>query len=334
MRVCRQSRDPNLRFGKSAKRGKYVAMPITKDSSDVIPTEAAWPKVQGPEYATMGPVHLDVIDAERSLRFWRDLVGLHVVSESSGAVELGVAGNPLLVLRPGARRPAQRGYAGLYHVAIHLPNEPEFARVLARLITARHPISPTDHVMSKAIYLHDPDRIMLELTLETPERVRKFEWDEASGQPDIVDSEGRRRGGAEALEVQEVLSALEDGDFARPLPPGTKVGHVHLHVGDLREAAHFYREDLGFIENTNIPFFQMADLYAGGRFPHRIALNTWQGIGVGQAPPGTAGMRHFTIKYAERTRLEGIVKSLSGVESRDDGHVAHDPSGNAVLLTY
>jgi len=282
----------------------------------------------------MGPVHLDVIDADRSLTFWRDLVGLTVRgTNDDGVVELGAGEKPLLFLHPGATRPHLRGHAGLYHVAVHLPNEPEFARVLARLITARYPISPTDHIMSKAIYLNDPDRIMLELTLETPHRVRKYEWDEASGQPDIVDTDGRQRGGTEALDVREVLGTLPDDDFAAPLPPGTKIGHVHLHVGDLNEAARFYREGLGFIENTNIPFFQMADLYAGGTFPHRIALNTWQGLGVKQAPAGTAGMRHFTIRYDTRERLDAIVSRLTDVESRPDGHLVHDPAGNAVLLT-
>jgi catechol 2,3-dioxygenase len=280
----------------------------------------------------MGEVHLQVIDLQRSLRFWRDLIGLPVLAEGHGIASLGVGEKTLLVLREGAERPVQRGYAGLYHVAIHLPDEPEFARILARLIVARQPISPTDHIMSKAIYLHDPDRIMLELTLETPERVHKYGWDENGGEPEIIDSEGRRRGGTEPLDVEQVLGTLADRDLDRPLPIGTKIGHVHLHVGDLAAAARFYREDLEFIENTNIPFFRMADLYAGGTFPHRIALNTWQGEGAWQAPAGTAGMDHFTIRYDSKERLGKIVEGLSGVEKREDGYLAHDPAGNAVLL--
>jgi catechol 2,3-dioxygenase len=295
--------------------------------------QAAWPKIQGPEYATMGEVHLDVIDVDRALRFWRDLIGLAVISEHDDAVELGAGGKTLLVLHPDAQRPVQRGHAGLYHVAIHLPSEPEFARVLARLIVARHPISPTDHIMSKAIYLHDPDRIMLELTLETPERVRKYGWDETGGGPEIIDSDGRRRGGTEPLDVEQVLNTLTDRDFDKPLPAGTKIGHVHLHVGDLAESARFYRENLGFLENTNIPFFQMADLYAGGTFPHRIALNTWQGLGAQQAPAGTAGLRHFVIRYDSPARLAEIVKGLPNLERRAAGYLTHDPAGNAVLLT-
>ncbi len=102
------------------------------------------------ELATFGPVHLDVVDRERSLRFWRDLVGLQMLGDGE-AVELGAGGDAVVVLHPVASRPVLRGYSGLYHLAIHLPDEPEFARVLARLMKRRYPIAPTDHVMSKAI---------------------------------------------------------------------------------------------------------------------------------------------------------------------------------------
>ena len=93
------------------------------------------------------------------------------------------------MLHPGATRGPLRGHAGLYHVAIHLPNEEEFARVLARLAAARVPQAPTDHVFSKATYLSDPDGIQLELTLETPERMSEIEIGPASLV--IRDSDGR-----------------------------------------------------------------------------------------------------------------------------------------------
>ena len=119
------------------------------------------------DFITFGPVHLDVVDVERSLAFWRDLVGLRRLGDGDEA-QLGVDGEPLLVLHEGAATPVRRGHTGLYHLAIHLPTEREYARVLARLIASGHPIAPTDHVMSKAVYLDDPDGIGLELTLETP----------------------------------------------------------------------------------------------------------------------------------------------------------------------
>ena len=231
-------------------------------AADPIPTTT-----DDPETITYGAVHLDVVDAERSLAFWRDLLGLAELSRSDEVVELGVDGRSLVVLHPGARRGPLRGHAGLYHLAIHLPNEEEFARVLARLAAARVPQAPTDHVFSKATYLSDPDGIQLELTLETPERMSEIEVGPASLV--IRDSDGRVRGMTEPLDVDEVLSHLSDGELDRPLPSGTKVGHVHLHVSDLEAARRFYRDVIGFHEHTFVPGIGFADLGAGGRFPHR-----------------------------------------------------------------
>lgn len=95
---------------------------------------------------TYGAVHLDVTELERSLSFWRDTIGLHERPGPAGQAHLGAGDRTLIVLHPGAVRPAPRGRSGLYHVALHLPDATEFARVLARLILARVPQSPTDHI--------------------------------------------------------------------------------------------------------------------------------------------------------------------------------------------
>ena len=281
------------------------------------------------ELATFGAVHLYVTDAEQSLAFWRDRVGLQLRGQEDGALSLGTEQETLLVLHPGATSPARSGHAGLYHLAIHLPNEGEFARVLARLFDRRTFMSPTDHVMSKAIYLDDPDGIGLELTLETPERMRSMRMT-ATG-PEVIDASGQRRSGRDLLDVREVLSRLPDDDLTRPLPAGTTIGHMHLHVGDLAASHRFYRDDLGFIEAND--FGSGVDFHANGRFKHRIAINTWQGVGVSQPPAGTAGLRHFTIRFDTPERLQTTLKRLSGVEAHADGHLVRDPAGNAMVLT-
>ena len=238
------------------------------------------------------------------------------------------------MLHPGATRGTLRGHAGVYHVAIHLPNEEEFARVLARLAVARVPQAPTDHIFSKATYLSDPDGIQLELTLETPERMAGIEIGPASIV--IRDSDGRVRGMTEPLDVDEVLSHLSDGELDRPLPSATRIGHVHLHVSDLEAAHRFYRDVIGFHEHTFVPGIGFADLGAGGRFPHRLAINVWQGEGAQQAPPGTAGLRHFELVVeddealalvAARLEAEGVEHGLGGGELS-----TRDPAGNAVRL--
>jgi catechol 2,3-dioxygenase len=281
------------------------------------------------ELATFGAFHLDVTDAERSLAFWRDLVGLQVRGQDDGSVSLGTDDETLLVLHPGATSPARRGHAGLYHVAIHLPNEAEFARVLARLFDRRTFMSPTDHVMSKAIYLDDPDGLGLEFTLETPERVRSMRMTPTG--PEVIDASGRRRSGRDPLDVREVLSTLADDDFTRPLPTGTIIGHMHLHVGDIAASHRFYRDDLGFIEAND--FGSGVDFHANGRFKHRIAINTWQGVGASQPPAGTAALRHFTIRFDTPERLHAALERVGGATAHRNGHLVRDPAGNAMVLT-
>jgi len=281
---------------------------------------------------TFGPVHLGITNVERALAFWVEILGLQLRNQKTDPVlELGTEQDTLVVLRPDATHPARPGYGGLYHLAIHLPAEAEFARVLARLLVYRYPIGPTDHIMSKAIYLDDPDGIGVELTLETPERVKVWGMD-ANGYPQVIDAQGIERSGREALDLEEVLAKLPDDNLRLPMPVGTKIGHMHLHVGDLAAANGFYKQ-LGFTENMFSTKVGMADLHAGGSFPHRLALNTWQGEGVVQPPAGTAGLRWFMLAYRDAVLLEQVVQSLAGVRKDEAGYWIEDPAGNQLLLT-
>ena len=287
------------------------------------------PTASSADFVTFGAVHLDVTDADRSLAFWRERVGLRLRGDDDGALHLGTNQETLLVLHPGATSPARRGHAGLYHLAIHLPDEGEFARVLARLFDRRTFMSPTDHVFSKAIYLDDPDGLGLEFTLETPERLRSVRMTPTG--PEVIDASGQRRSGRDPLDVREVLTHLPDGDLDRPLPAGTKIGHMHLHVGDIDAGHRFYRDSLGFIDAND--FGSGVDFHANGRFRHRMAINVWQGVGVSQPPAGTAGLRHFTIRYDSFERLEAVLARVDGSTPHPDGRLVHDPSGNAIVLT-
>jgi catechol 2,3-dioxygenase len=297
---------------------------MNQTASTAAPTTAS-----SAEMLTLGPVHLDVTDADRSLGFWRDRVGLEQRGEHDGAISLGAGDETLLVLHPGATSPARRGHAGLYHVAIHLPDEAEFARVLARLFDRQTSMSPTDHVFSKALYLDDPDGLGLEFTLETPGRLRSMRITPAG--PEVVDADGNRRSGRDPLDVREVLSHLPDRDLSRPLPAGTKIGHMHLHVGDIEAGHRFYRDDLGFLDAND--FGSGVDFHANGAFKHRMAINTWQGLGVSQPPAGTAGLRHFTIRYDSPERLATALARVRDVRPHPDGHLVRDPAGNAIVLT-
>lgn len=294
------------------------------------PTAAPWvtdPRAH--DIATFGAVDLEVTDLSRSVSFWSDIVGLVIRAEAGTSAELGTATETLVRLHEVAHAGFQQRHSGLYHLAIHAPSEPDFARVLLRLIRARWPISPTDHIMSKAVYLLDPDGITVEITLETPERLSRFVFDTAT--PYVLDINGNRSSGRDRLDVRAVLETLTDDDTTRPVPDGTRVGHVHLYVGDLRAAYDYYRL-FGFNEATWAPRFHMGDLGGGGAFNHRIAVNTWQGIGAPPSPDGTARMRHFTIRLDSRERLDRTLGLLPDIAEVDQGYTTTDPSGNRILL--
>jgi catechol 2,3-dioxygenase len=293
------------------------------------------------DFATWGPVHLDVTDERRSLEFWSGTVGLQVLERSAEGVRLGVEdGAELLVLHPGASAPVRRGHSGLYHLAIHLPSEAEFARALGRLLTRGVPNAPTDHIMHWATYLSDPDGIGLELSFETLDRFGSY----ADGRPMLIDSEGRLRGATEPLDLQEVFSYLGDRELERPLPASTRIGHVHLHVAAVQPALDFY-EALGFHLNLDFSEFGGADMHAGGSFPHRLAVNTWQGAGAPPSPPGTAGLRHLELRVRSASALGAAVERLAadggvaggGVLAQHDSEhgavLVRDPAGNRTLLS-
>ncbi len=282
-----------------------------------------------------GAVHLDVSDATRALQFWGGLVGLQTLSRSATEIHLGVEDRELLVLHPGAAGPTPRGHSGLYHLALHLPSEAEFARVLLRIAQAQYPQAPTDHIMHWATYLDDPDGIGLELSFETLDRFSHY--GSAGGRPVVVDSAGQLRSPTDHLDLQEVVSHLEDRDLSAPLPGRTRVGHVHLHVADIESSLRFYGERLGFVPNNLEPLFGMTDMGAGGSFPHRIAMNVWQGRGAPQRPAGTAGLRHVELHVRSHAALEQARERLSesGPEAAletAEGLLTSDPSGNRLLL--
>jgi catechol 2,3-dioxygenase len=282
------------------------------------------------ELATFGPVHLNVTHLERSIRFWQDYIGMKVRNAGSAYTELGTDKSTLVVLYPTAKAPYKNGYSGIYHLAVHPSNEGEFARVLARLIAKRYPISPTDHTMSKAIYMTDPDGITVEITLETPERLERVEFGNRG--PVAIDKDGTVRSASAPLDVQSVLKALPDKDIDRALPDDTKVGHVHLYVSNLDAANQFYK-NLGFLQNMYEPRYSAADLGAGGAFGHRVALNTWQSLNKPQAPEGTAGLRFYTIIFDIPERLKTALQFLPAAQAQKDGYLVADPAGNKILLT-
>ncbi len=284
-----------------------------------------------PPTTRLGPVTIAVTDAERALIIWRDMVGLTEIRRDQTTITLGAGGKPLIVLEPGARRPVVQHTSGLYHVALHVPTRRDLAVVTARLMAARIPNSPTDHLVSEAVYLWDLDGNGIEMTFETPWRgTFKSDGDTFYA----LTPDGRRHSGRAAIDLHSLLGELKQEDELREkLPGGTRIGHVHLHVGDLDKAMAFYAEDgVGFGRQMLVKRVRMGDVTLGYQ-PHALAFNTWAGEGAPQPPPGSAGLSWFGIAVPDTATLSAMRARLGEVRDIDGGFETADPAGNRLRVT-
>jgi catechol 2,3-dioxygenase len=269
----------------------------------------------------MGPVELSVSDLGRSLEYWQRAIGLRVLEQEGGNATLG-ADAPLVrfVEEPGAT-PAE-GYTGLFHVALLVPDRPSLARFLAHAGRERVGLTGlSDHAVSEAIYLRDPDRHGIEVYADRPREL----WE---GQVD-------RRMTTAPLDVDDLLGELGDPSTEpfEGLPDGTTVGHVHFRVADVDDTIRFYRDVLGL--DLVVRHGEAAFLSAGG-YHHHVAGNTWESRAAPPAPPGVATLRHATIVLPdtdERGRVAArVADGGQEPEPLDGGVLVRDPSQNALLL--
>ena len=279
----------------------------------------------------VGAVEIAVTDADRAQRFYRDYVGLTQLPSDGPELRYGVAGRELVVLHPGADRPVVPHRSGLYHLAILVPDRRELARVIARLARLRWDQYPTDHVMTKANYLWDPDGNGIEIYTESPE---DGTMGMVNGTFGAWDRDGRPRSGRDPIDLEELFSHLHDGDsLDAPMPDTTRMGHVHLHVADVDDALRFYHDLVGFDVMGHVP--GVGFVSAGG-YHHHLGLNEWAGKGARPAPPGTSGLRRYTVELPARSDLADVVGRLEhgdvAVVEEANGFAAVDPSANRVLF--
>lgn len=283
----------------------------------------------------LGALHLAVTDAAVARGFWVGVLGLTELKAANNTIRLGTGQQELVILHPNATSKVEPRRTGLYHVAIHLPTRKEFARVVARLFDLKYPNSPTDHTFTETTYLSDPDGNGIELTLETPERGRAFRL--PNGQLAIQTSDGRFVGPVERLDLKAVFAALEpNDDLYQPMPAGTKIGHVHLHVRDIQAAANFYQSLLGFRLLMDIREMGMMDFgLEETSIPHTLAINAWNGTSAAKPTPGTAGLRHFTI-HIPSSDLEPLKARLQAAnwtfQTLKNGIEVLDPSDNSLQV--
>lgn len=277
------------------------------------------------ERLTWAVIELQVTDLGRAMDFWTRALGLRVRDQDSQRAELGTEKATLFVFHVGASVPASSRYPGLYHVAMGVPEQGEFSRLLVRLIAMRVPVSPTDHLMSKAIYLADPDGLEIEIALETPERFGRF-GEMSQGQV-LYNADGQPHNGRERLDMDAELAHAQGADLAAPLSDGACLAHMHLKVSELEAAANWF-EGVGFARNLMLRDVDFVDMGAGTAYTHRLAMNKWAGPNLRPAPTGMARL----TRYALHAHDADVLANARGLLPCDAGLSGRDPTGTAMSL--
>ncbi len=277
---------------------------------------------------TVGPVSLTVSNLDRALGFYSGVLGFSIARrQGTTAVLSADASTPLVVLTevPGVR-PQPRRSTGLYHLAILVPGRAALARTLRRLLGAGYPIhGASDHLVSEALYLADPDENGIEVYADRP----RAHWPHR-GEAIAMDTR--------ALDLEGLLAELDkppSADVRHTLDPTTRIGHIHLRVSDLRQSEAFYHGVLGFeVMQRDYPG---ALFVAAGGYHHHIGMNIWGGIGAPPPPPGTAGLRWFAICLPDDAGQQAVLARLQtasvGLHQTEAGWFLRDPSHNGILLT-
>lgn len=271
---------------------------------------------------SLGAVSITVSNLEQSLAYYQQIIGLQIHRQADGVAYLGAGEQDLLILTEQAgARPAD-GYTGLYHFAILVPSRRDLALVLQHLVHSNVPLGASDHAVSEALYLNDPDHNGIEIYADRPREQWPYSRD------------GELQMTTIRLNARSVLSEITDADQWQGLPAGTTMGHIHLRVGDIPKARDFYVQTLGF--DWIVDYGSQASFTSAGGYHHHIGMNTWESAGAPPRPANTAGLNYFTITLPDTAALETTVTNLReqkvAVEERDKGYFLKDPFQNGILL--
>jgi catechol 2,3-dioxygenase len=267
----------------------------------------------------MGPVELTVADLDRSLDYYARAIGLRELERADGAARVGADGRELLRLveEPGAR-PAPHA-TGLFHFALLVPAREDLARWLAHAARDRVPLSGlSDHDVSEALYLRDPDGHGIEIYADRP----RSTWEGEVGE----------RLTTEPLDVDSLLGVLEDPATAPfdGLPAGTTMGHVHFQVADVPEAVGFYRDVIGLDLMASLG--ASAGFLSAGGYHHHVGVNSWNSRGASPPPPGAAALREATILVPDAAERDAVLARAAEAGTDVADGVVRDPSGNALRI--
>jgi catechol 2,3-dioxygenase len=259
----------------------------------------------------VGSVSLRVADAERVASLYEGAVGLTRLPEANGTVSLSADGErPLIVLNesPGAPPPPRRA-AGLFHTAILFSSRSALADALRRVLQAGfHLTGASDHGVSEALYLDDPEGNGVELYWDRP----RERWPHT------------RDGGIDMFTAPLDVRGLLDGAEGAERDPGATVGHVHLKVTDLPRAVGFWRDALGL--GLVATYSDQAAFLAAGDYHHHVGANVWTSAAGPPAPHDALGLERFALELPDEAAL------LAAVEQLREHAEVHEAAGGGVLV--
>lgn len=278
-----------------------------------------------PDSTALGPVRLQIADLERSLAFYQSILGLRVVERDGSRAALAAHGDERVLVelneRPGARPAGRGGRLGLYHYAILLPDRASLGRLVRHMAEAGVRAGAGDHLVSEAFYINDPDGLGIEVYADRPRETWRRNGRELMMSTDPVD-------------VQDLLRAAGDAPWTG-MPAGTVMGHVHLHVGDLEQAAAFFSEAIGFDRITWS--YPGALFMSAGGYHHHLGTNTWAGPGARPSDDGDARLLEWTIELPDAAHVQEVARSLAEAGypadvAMEGGITTRDPWGTGLRL--
>ncbi|MFC6722910.1 VOC family protein [Halobium palmae] len=262
-----------------------------------------------PQGIRISRVSLRVNNLDEVTRFYRTIVGLDVLEESDTRSVLGSGDTPLLILEADVDAPTRhRSGTGLYHTAFRVPSRAALGDALIRIRDQWQLGGASDHWVSEALYLTDPEGNGIEIYRDKP----RDDWPRSD--------DGRVRIGTESLDLGSLESAATGRSRA---PPGTDIGHIHLEVSSLDSFTDFYVDTLGFEVQTTVP---AASFVSAGGYHHHIGANTWHHR---TDPVNGRGLSWFEVVVPDQDVLVTVQSRLRDheipVTDIDGGLIVRDP---------